>query len=86
VTTRAEVAARLGPAVAEFEVGRVWVFVFQATKSGGVRQCVPGDAMIVGQPADFTAPELRYDLVLTFGADDRLARHTLVEKPEMSLP
>jgi len=86
ITTRAECAARLGLAQAEFEEGRIWVYAFTATANGGARQRGSVDGALIGQPSDFTDTAHPYDLVLTFGADGRLTRHTLVEKPGRDAP
>ena len=81
ITTQAECEARLGPPAAVFGSDRTWGYVFVGTKSGGLRLGSADN----DQPADLTDTRHKDGLVLTFDADGRLTRLTLIEKPGLDV-
>lgn len=75
-TTRQEVLLRLGTPSASFEGGRILTYDFQVGLDGEWRRAG------VGQASDWANPYPRASsLVLVFGPDDRLIRHSLVKDP-----
>ena len=73
-TTRQEVLLRLGTPTATFEGGRILTYDFVAGQDGEWHRAGSGQA------SDWAYPHPRTSsLVLVFGPDDRLVRHSLVK-------
>ncbi len=80
-TTRQEVLLRLGTPTSAFEGGRILTYDFVVDLNGEWRRAGGGGA------SDWTYPHPRTSsLVLVFGPDDRLVRHSLVKDPRQSDP
>lgn len=77
-TTREEVLLRLGTPSARFEGERVLTYAFRTGPSG---DWIPDAREIggLGQPPEYRHPDGgTHNLVLVFGTDARLLRHSLV--------
>ena len=73
-TTRQELLLRLGTPSSAFEGGRILTYDFVTDPNGEWRRAGSGHA------SDWLHPHPRsLSLVLVFGADDRLVRHSLVK-------
>ena len=80
-TTRQEVLLRLGTPSSTFEGGRILTYDFLADPDGEWRRVGSSGANDWAYPHPRTA-----SLVLVFGPDDRLVRHSLVKDPCQAEP
>ena len=83
ITTEEEIVARLGSPAGRLQEYRTWFYTFVQTEDGGLRQSAVHYGSLLGVPEERDDQRYRFQLVLTFDANGRLVRHTLVEKPEM---
>ena len=80
-TTRQEVLLRLGTPSSAFEGGRILTYDFVMNLDGEWQRAGSG------QVSDWAYPHPRLaSLVLVFGPDDRLVRHSLVKGPRQPEP
>jgi hypothetical protein len=80
-TTRQEVLLRLATPSSTFEEGRILIYDYVLDPDGEWRRTG------VGRTSDWSYPHPRTSsLVLVFGPDDRLVRHSLVRDPRQPDP